>query len=128
MSVLIKKDKKTGKKYRINIPDWDYPMPVQNSIAPNGMGMDLNISSHAASPVLSYNLPSTTYTWIFSFFNPNNWLLQTSADSGSTWTTNTTITGSISSSVKSITNKWVTIIGVDSNGNPITGRSGVIYT
>jgi hypothetical protein len=65
MAVLIKKDKKTGKKYRINVPDWDCHIPPQNPIAPNGMGMMLNIGSHAAAPVLSYNLASTTYSWIF---------------------------------------------------------------
>lgn len=49
--ILIKKDKKTGKTYRIVVPDWDVPIPVNNPIAPNGVGLDVAISSHSGSIV-----------------------------------------------------------------------------
>ena len=41
--IIFKIDRKTGKKYRIVVPDWDVPIPVNNPVAPIGMGMDLSI-------------------------------------------------------------------------------------
>jgi hypothetical protein len=47
--ILIKKDKKTGKTYKIVVPDYDTPIPIQQPIAPSGNGGDLSISSHSGS-------------------------------------------------------------------------------
>ena len=46
MAILYKKDKKTGKTYKIVTPDYDVPLPIQQPIAPNGLGGDLNITSN----------------------------------------------------------------------------------
>jgi hypothetical protein len=122
-------DKKTGKKIRITVPDWDYPIAVNNPVAPPGQGTNIAMGSHAAGPILS--LSASIYVWSFSFFDPINWLLQTSITTGSIWTTNTTISGSIyltGSTASAISaNTGVAIIGVDASGNPLTGRSNVIY-
>lgn len=73
MAVLIKKDKKTGKSYRIVTPDWDWPMPVLNGIAPAGMGMDLSISSHMDDIIQS---------GLVLYYDASNLLSYTASNSG----------------------------------------------
>jgi hypothetical protein len=41
--ILFKTDKKTGKKYKIVVPDWDIPVPIQGAMAPVGMGVNTNV-------------------------------------------------------------------------------------
>jgi hypothetical protein len=123
--IIYKIDKKTGKKYRIVVPDWDTPLPINNPVAPRGEGMNLTAISHAAFPILSNS--GTTYTWVFSFNTPTNWLLQTSTNNGNTWTTNQTISGGTFTATATVSaGTQVSIIGIDANNNYITGRSNII--
>ena len=51
---IYKTDKKTGKKYRITVPDRDIPVVPVNPhapVAPIGMGVDLSISSNITGSV-----------------------------------------------------------------------------
>lgn len=46
---LIKIDRKTGKKYIINVPDWDVPIIRPQNVPLNSTALDLAISSHSGS-------------------------------------------------------------------------------
>jgi hypothetical protein len=62
---LYKIDKKTGKKYRITVPHWDVPMPIQSSMAPAGSGGDLSMGSHLGSVIRNGGFEIGSFTfWI----------------------------------------------------------------
>jgi hypothetical protein len=139
---LYKIDKKTGKKYRITVPHWDVPMPINNAIAPVGSGLDASFGSHPAFPILTGTAVASGNTlnvsWSWTFFNPPFWHIVFSTDNGSTWTkaqsvTGTTYTFSGSPAGPGVlaTGTWVTVIA--SATGPIgtytlTGRSNVIVS
>ncbi len=129
---IYRRNKKTGKIERICVPDWEYCKPIM-PIAPNGMGINMAIGSHASVAVLSFN-GNGTFSWVDNGASSSFWLFQTSADGGITWTTQQTFSGSVLNynATQSFTSGTFnygvseSIVGTDAASNYVTGRSNVM--
>ena len=119
---LYKIDKKTGKKYRITVPDWDSPIPQA--------GVDIGSNVGAPSFILSGS--TGIFSWAWSDTLPTYWLLETSTDN-TNWTTLNVFAGTVSSSVISSypagtfdSGVYVSVIGSkDVTNDYTTGRDPI---
>lgn len=78
------------------------------------------------APVLSL-VGGDTLTWVWAHADPNNWNQETGPSADGPWSLDTQLSGVARTEDAYSDGNWHTIIGVDDDGNPITGRSNAVF-